>query len=465
MKTTVVTAYYAVKSKFPAETYLNWIRIFMAADLAVVVFGDEPSLALLKAEFPENARRRYRLKPFEQFVTSEWSWETDFDLDEEQSLHSMELYKIWNEKPFFVRDVVAENPFHTEAFAWVDIGCIRDERSLWPMHGFPDGTKFDLRKVNFLAIEPFTEAESVGLERLDERFRHVVRLGGGIFAGGAAAIERLAAVHHDTIAEAKRLRVFAGKDQNLYAFEALRHPKLFNVIASKPRPGFDPWFQLLWRWASDPPIERRYFGSFFLQRLKVHRYDAPKVEFFADLCRGRRVLHVGCTDFPIFDPATNLHLKLVPVCAVLHGLDTDRDGLATLRAHGAGETYASLDEITESYDVLLVPEVIEHVANVGEFLNGLARVRASRVVVTAPCVIGHFLNGAFNYAGVPGRLGGFVQHFGDPTAYIEEVHPDHNCWYSPYTLANTLEKLTDWRVDELWLLENKTMICAVCTRT
>ena len=47
--------------------------------------------------------------------------------------------------------------------------------------------------------------------------------------------------------------VFAGKDQNLYAFETLRNPDLFKLIESQPRAGFDPWFQLLWRWSTEPP--------------------------------------------------------------------------------------------------------------------------------------------------------------------------------------------------------------------
>lgn len=257
MQTTVVTAFYHIESKFPVETYLGWIRYFMQADLTVVIYGDDSTVRMLQSIYPETPQRQYRVKRIADFVTSAWSWEADYAMDGEKAVgHSIDLYKVWNEKPFFVRDVVQSNPYRTDTFAWVDIGCVREEKTLWPMHGFPDARRFDPRKVTFLAIEPFLVEEKRDLDVLDERFRDKIRLGGGIFAGGADALRRFADLHYRTIAEAKSRGVFAGKDQNLLAFEVLRYPDLFEVLPSLPRPGYDPWFQLLWRWASDEILVR-----------------------------------------------------------------------------------------------------------------------------------------------------------------------------------------------------------------
>jgi hypothetical protein len=48
-------------------------------------------------------------------------------------------------------------------------------------------------------------------------------------------------------------------------------------------------------------------------------------------------------------------------------------------------------------------------------------------------------------------------------SFIEIVHPDHNAWYSPYTLQNTIKKTynsnnIDVIIDEIGLLENETMV-------
>jgi hypothetical protein len=437
----------------------------MAADMAVVIYGDESSVATLRALYPPNDNRLYRVKPIADFVTSGWSWEQDYALDVEKSVgHSIDLYKIWNEKIFFVKEVIESNPFATDAFAWVDIGCIRNQKSLWPMRGFPDPSKFPSEKVSFLSVQPFSTQDALRLELVDERFRGAVRLGGTIFAGGAAALLKMADIHYATIAEAKRSGVFAGKDQDLFAFEALRNPDLFNLISSQPRSGFDPWFQLLWRWASHPLIERQYMGHFFLQKLRVGNFTQPKIEFFNKLCAGKRVLHVGCTDYPIFQLSTNLHCKLEPTCAVLDGLDPDAEGLAKLRPHCSGALFTSVDQVRDEYDVVLVPEVLEHVADPAQFLGSIDGLRASQIVITAPCLIGHFKSGFFNYAGVPGRLGEFVKEYAEESVYVEEVHPDHNCWYSPYTLANSIQKMTRWEIAELWFLEGMSMVCAVCAK-
>jgi hypothetical protein len=47
--------------------------------------------------------------------------------------------------------------------------------------------------------------------------------------------------------------------------------------------------------------------------------------------------------------------------------------------------------------------------------------------------------------------------------FIEAVHPDHNCWYTPYTLANVLRKYTPWQVQGLWFF-NRMSLLALATR-
>ena len=42
--------------------------------------------------------------------------------------------------------------------------------------------------------------------------------------------------------------------------------------------------------------------------------------------------------------------------------------------------------------------------------------------------------------------------------FVEVVHPDHNCWYTPYTLANVIAKYTPWTLDGLWFFNNISLL-------
>lgn len=43
--------------------------------------------------------------------------------------------------------------------------------------------------------------------------------------------------------------------------------------------------------------------------------------------------------------------------------------------------------------------------------------------------------------------------------FVEVVHPDHNCWYSPFTLKNQIEKYSNLKVKNTFLLQDDTMVC------
>ena len=97
-----------------------------------------------------------------------------------------------------------------------------------------------------------------------------------------------------------------------------------------------------------------------------------------------------------------------------------------LAPHVKGRLFTSLDEVTESYDLVLVPEVMEHVPNVSDFLAQLQAIDAATFLISVP--------DAFQCRG---------RHFdylADSATFVEVVHPDHNVWYTPYTFANTIRK-------------------------
>lgn len=176
--------------------------------------------------------------------------------------------------------------------------------------------------------------------------------------------------------------------------------------------------------------------------LQGHR----RLDVFRQLCEGRRVLHVGCVDWPITDVRQSLHLQLAPYCSQLDGFDIHAEVFDVLRpALPQGcRLFSDWAEVTEEYDLVLVPEVLEHVPDVQVFLGRLDKVNAKEYVITVPdaysCFSAHF------------------EHLPDQGTLVEVVHPDHNCWYTPYTFSNVLKKYTPWRLDGLWFFNRISLL-------
>ena len=83
-------------------------------------------------------------------------------------------------------------------------------------------------------------------------------------------------------------------------------------------------------------------------------------------------------------------------------------------------------------DVVIVPEVLEHLSDPGGFLDGLAAFafeRSANAVFTVPSPFG---------LGVIGSL----------LSNVEFVHPDHNYWFSYHTVITLLEK-HGWSVEQV----------------
>ena len=182
--------------------------------------------------------------------------------------------------------------------------------------------------------------------------------------------------------------------------------------------------------------------SFFVQKVKVSErfVGRSRVDVLSQLCSGQSVLHVGCADWPITNVHDSLHVQLDKVCARLDGFDLHEEALDTLRPHVQGKLSTRLGEFSGPYDVVLVPEVIEHVDSVRDFLRDLSSINAGCYIITAP--------DAFQCSQR------FFHYDGEQEEFIEVIHPDHNCWFSPYTLKAVVAKYTDWSIEGIYLLNN-----------
>ena len=170
--------------------------------------------------------------------------------------------------------------------------------------------------------------------------------------------------------------------------------------------------------------------------------NSTRLEFIKNFVEGATVLHVGFVDWPKIRPNNSLHKNLSPYCKRLDGIDI-RPAPETLTIEN-GKNFTSWSDIENIYDYIIIPEVLEHVDNVKDFFNILNKYDTKLIITTPDAYLLH-------------------HHFEvlENNLFKELVHPDHKCWYSPYTLQNTINSFSNKKVKRLYWNANHS-ICAVC---
>ena len=169
-----------------------------------------------------------------------------------------------------------------------------------------------------------------------------------------------------------------------------------------------------------------------------------RLEVFSKLCQGQRVLHIGCADRPINDEKQSLHLSLQPFCAKLDGFDVNKDSFSLQIENIKGNIYTRYEDICDEYDLILVPEVMAYVPDVKELLTQLDSLNAPSIIITVPDAY-QCSNKNFEYS----------EH---TSSFIEIVHPELNFWFTPYTLSNSINKYTNWRIEGIWFLNGVSLM-------
>ena len=163
-----------------------------------------------------------------------------------------------------------------------------------------------------------------------------------------------------------------------------------------------------------------------------------RIEYLKEICAGKKVFHLGCTNYPFTDEMVvtgrHLHLQLEKISSELYGLDYDQKGIDEFMARGVKNLYQGdlekLDEVPldETFDVIVAGEIIEHLNNPGLFLNGIKRFMNpdTKFVITT-------INA---YSGL--RFAAYLLL--DKGGSREPVHPDHVSYYSYSTLSLLLKR-------------------------
>lgn len=176
--------------------------------------------------------------------------------------------------------------------------------------------------------------------------------------------------------------------------------------------------------------------SLFVQQFpELAGLPVMRDEYLLAISKGKRVLHFGFLDAPFSEDRIQsgelLHLKLKQVANHLYGIDSNGPSLDRYRQL-TGDTNNEVEDIQQMgessthshvYDLILFPEILEHLGNPGRALENLRRVclksAGAKLCVTVPNAY---------YAG------SFLRALDGE----EIVHPEHYYYFSPATLRKLL---------------------------
>ena len=151
-------------------------------------------------------------------------------------------------------------------------------------------------------------------------------------------------------------------------------------------------------------------------------------EWLLQRCKDRSVVHLGCTDSPLtaerLKTGRLLHQRLLRVARLVVGVDIDAPSLELLaEANIENIHHLNIEELhrlplPEEPEIILAGEVVEHLDNVGAFLDSCMQIMTedTTLIITVPNA---FSFKRFLIAALTGR---------------EHVHPDHTAYFSPSTL-------------------------------
>jgi len=251
--TTIVTAYYKLRSKHSHAEFLDWmVQLLQTTDLLVIYTEESlvPTLKNISNGSRTEANTKYVIVNIsDTMVANRYSlevWQKQQLLDKEAESHkSLETYWVWNEKAEMVRQVATENPFGTEFFFWADIGYLRTAghkhrgKNWINRRAFPKGCITMLVVDSFLGEE--TSVDEQGLSQTD--FANPKwRLAGGIWGGGWSEVLAWHSAYYSTMDRYVREERFAGNDQAVMATTCVEQPSLCCMVSAPP----DFWNSWFW---------------------------------------------------------------------------------------------------------------------------------------------------------------------------------------------------------------------------
>ena len=189
---TFVTCYYKMKSKFPNETYINWMKNLLdhVKNFYLVIYTNKETSDLFDS-YKDNKKIKIIIKEFNQFYNYKYK---DHFIKNHENNHLLKnqvewnVNMLWSEKTSFVEDCIINNFFNTEYYGWCDIGYFRDSNAKgWPSNQMINCLNEE--KIYYLLVndiinymKKYTRGRKNGLLRREIRDNQV-SIAGGFYIG------------------------------------------------------------------------------------------------------------------------------------------------------------------------------------------------------------------------------------------------------------------------------------------
>ena len=175
--------------------------------------------------------------------------------------------------------------------------------------------------------------------------------------------------------------------------------------------------------------------------------------FLEDYIKNKNVMHVGCTGGLLgeeneivhiqnYNLLEDTHYKLSKSAKSISGIDISKKKIDFLKSQGLKDLYvydicSDQFDLDKQFDVLLFPNIIEHLDNVGLALNNLKKMMRddTKLLITTnnPFDILLLIKLFFNY---------------------ESVHDEHTAYYSYSTMRRIL-KMHDLKIEKFYYAINE----------
>lgn len=164
-------------------------------------------------------------------------------------------------------------------------------------------------------------------------------------------------------------------------------------------------------------------------------------KWILNYCKAKSVFHIGFADAPYTEEKLSkgllLHTELIKVAKNVTGIDVEEQAVKLYRNLSGDENVrtATMETITSeelrSFEIIVAGEIVEHLRNPSEFLNLLHQKMyvGQELLISVPNYISY------------DSLAAVLNH-------TESVHPDHEWYFSPYTLSKKFDP-SQWNIKAL----------------
>ena len=252
---TIVSALFSLKkNKYNSmDIYKFWgSNLLCNLNKNFVIFTDEENYdficSLRTNELKEKTRIiKTKIEDFYMYNHIEYL-KKDLIRDQQQHIHNVDLYLIWNEKLNFIKKAIDLNFFNSSYYAWCDIGCVRN--SLYPelyLKNFPNLSNIIEDKIYMTNVDcDFVEYNFKN--PYDDKYLYTNgTICGAFFIGRKELLTKMYDIYYNEImTNFINKDLFIGQDQALYISLYLSYPNLIKLISGENDEYTIQFSQLKW---------------------------------------------------------------------------------------------------------------------------------------------------------------------------------------------------------------------------